>query len=158
MQTTKGVPAKGCTKMEWVDVMTRIKAAIAEKLRALPAAGDGSFGGVARYSFDNDKIHQDIAAQAQLKVGGSKRVPLPPYSHDIHRVVEHTLGRLKTAFNKWLYSHPAALSMAQYMAALEHIFFTTQTPAIIAADVATLPSVYRAIQEAKGNWPDRVYM
>lgn len=155
MQTTKGEPAKGCTKMEWADVMERIKAAVAEKLRKLPA---NSFGGRHSWSYDNDKIHQDIVLQAQLKVGGRSRVPLPPYSHDIHRVVEHTLGRIKRAFNLWLYSHPAERKMTDYMDALKDIFFRTQTADMIDADVATLPSVYRAIRKAKGDWPDRKFM
>lgn len=140
--------------MEWADVMRRIKEEVEEKLKALPG---GKPHWRVLWSYDNDKIHQDITLQAALKVGGRARAPLPPYSHDIHRVVEHALGRLKRAFNLWLYTHPGKRTMEGYMAAVQDIFYTQITAKSIRREVKKLPSVYRAIKEAKGDWPPRKF-
>jgi hypothetical protein len=76
--------------------MQRIKAEAEVKLRALTG---GKPQWRVLWSYDNDKIHQDTTLQAALKVGGRARAPLPPYSHDIHKVVEHAIGRLKRAYS-----------------------------------------------------------
>lgn len=157
LQTEEGKPAKGCTKMEWVDVMCRFKMAVAARLQQRPATGPGAFGGRPIWSFDNDKIHQDRAMQSALHMYGRTRFPLPPHSHDIHHVVEHCLGRLKRDFKAWYYNHPRSRSMAEYRQALTSLFFTNQTPAVIAADVDNLPSVFNAIKEKGGDWPARKF-
>lgn len=134
--------------------MARLRSAVEERLAASPHP---ELAGRLLWSYDNDKIHQDIILQSQLRIGGRNRAPLPPYSHDIHRVVEHTLGRLKRRFNLWLYTHPQQRSMQDYMRALQHIFYSIGETKAIADDVASLPSVYRAIKKAKGDWPPRSF-
>ena len=157
LQTVENKPAKGCTKMEWADVMGRFQLIVTHALRRLPAAGPLSFGGRPIWSYDNDKIHQEKMLQHALHMWGRSRFPLPAHSHDMHRVVEHCLGRLKRDFKAWYYNHPQQRSMAEYRQALKHLFYTNQTAAVISADVADLPSVFNAIKENGGDWPARKF-
>lgn len=107
------------------------------------------------WSFDNDKIHQNRLILTYLKINANNRYPLPPNSPDMHRVVERCIGRLKRAFREWLYEHPAKRSMAEYRRALETIFKTTQTAAMIEKEVKKLNTLYKCIIKAKGGWPPK---
>lgn len=154
LQTAAGNPAKGCTNEEWSHVMLDIMAAAAR----LRLSGDWPTGAPIMYSFDNDKIHQKPETLAALKINYKNRLPLPPYSPDMHRVIERTVGRLKTAFRKWMYAHPGANTMEQYQAALTHIFFNHKKVAgadTINRSVKRLPSLFKEILAAKGGWPSK---
>jgi hypothetical protein len=115
-------------------------------------------GAVATWSFDNDRIHQNPVTLARLKINSRNRFPLPPNSPDMHRVIEHTVGRLKTAFRKWLYAHPGPRSNKQYQAVLERIFYECPKvagPAAIKKDVLGLPKLFKLIRLARGGWPPK---
>lgn len=156
LQTAKGNPAKGCTNEEWSHVMQDIMAAAAR----LRLSGEWPAGAPIIYSFDNDKIHQKPETLAALKINYKNRLPLPPYSPDMHRVIEYTVGRLKTAFRKWLYAHPGANTMEKYQDALTTIFFNKKKKSVADAEtinksVKRLPSLFKEILAAKGGWPPR---
>ena len=106
------------------------------------------------WSFDNDRIHTNKERLRFLRINGRNRVPLPPRSHDMHRVIEHCINALKAAFQQWLYTHPAPRSVAEYRAALEKIFFTQITAESIAKDVRGLPALFRVIasKQFNGGW------
>lgn len=129
---------------------------------AVVAAGRGTSawpaGQPAMYSFDNDRIHMNPETLASLQINYKNRFPLPPNSPDMHRVVEHCIGRLKTAFRKWMYAHPRSRTMREYRAALTHIFFKQASVAsanVINKDVKKLPALFKEIRAAKGNWPSK---
>ena len=107
------------------------------------------------YSYDNDKIHQNRLTLAYLKINTHNRFPLPPNSPDMHRVVERCVGRLKQAFQTWLYDHPAPRTAAEYQDELMALFSKTQTADVIAGDVAKLPTLWPLILKAKGGWPPK---
>lgn len=110
------------------------------------------------YSFDNDRIHMNPGTLASLKINYKNRFPLPPNSPDMHRVVEHCIGRLKTAFRKWLYAHPRARTIKQYQAALASLFYKRAGVAgatAIRKDVNKLPALFKEIRAVKGGWPSK---
>lgn len=153
LQTTAGKPAKGCTNQEWAHLMEDIMA-VAEQRRA--RCRKWPTGQPCLWSFDNDKIHQKAETLVSLKINYKNRLPLPPNSPDMHRVVEHCIGRLKSAFRKWMYAHPQARSMKQYRQALHTLFFTDDhitgsDP--ITKDTEKLPALFKHILAAKGSWP-----
>jgi hypothetical protein len=80
------------------------------------------------------------------------RVLLPPYAPDMHRVIEHSYGTAEIMFRKWLYNNPGKHTIQQYQAAFEELYKQCTTAAIISADVAGLPELYKWIHENEGNW------
>jgi hypothetical protein len=80
------------------------------------------------------------------------RVLLPPYAPDMHRVIEHSYGSAEIMFRKWLYNNPGKHTIQQYQAAFEELYKQCTTAAIISADVAGLPELYKWIHENEGNW------
>lgn len=158
LQTLRGEPAKGCTTAEWFHVMTTFKEQVEAALRGhkwLAAAGRRARP---LWSFDNDKIHQNVQARASLQINANNRYPLPANSPDMHRVVERCIGRLKARFQKWLYEQPAPRTVSEYKAALVNIFFKSPTVAsakTIAADVDKLPELFPHILAAQGDWPPK---
>lgn len=155
LQTAAGKPAKGCTNQEWAHVMENVMAA-AERRRA--SSGAWPAGQPCTWSFDNDKIHQKLETLIALKINHKNRFPLPPNSPDMHRVVERCIGRLKTAFRKWMYAHPTSRTMQQYQQALTTLFFTNKQIAgstALTKDVKKLPGLFKEILAAKGSWPSK---
>jgi hypothetical protein len=118
------------------------------------------------YSFDSARIHTSCltidktTGRSLLSEHGFSpelRVPLPAYAPDMHRVIEHTHGTAEMRFRKWMYSHPGKHTMEQYMAAFEELYKECTTAAIISADVAGLPELYKWIHNNGGNWaPSRM--
>ena len=158
LQTQAGKPAKGCTNQEWSNVMATFKEVIAAARTSTTWLAGG--GGACReiYSFDNDRIHQNVETLSSLQINDRNRYPLPPNSPDMHRVVERCIARLKGAFSTWFYQHPGQRSMAQYRAELERLFFhdtSVATPKIISAEVDELPTLFPLIITAQGGWPPK---
>ena len=161
MQTAKGETAKGCTMEEWKAVMAKFQAAAEKVVRS--AEWRGKLGRVRPlWSFDNDRIHTNVFVLATLKINKRNRPPLPANSPDMHGVVERCIQRLKRAFHKWLYRHPADRTMEQYQQALRELFFTNKKVAsrkVIDSQVLFMPEVYAAIASpsVKGDHPPKKY-
>lgn len=110
------------------------------------------------YSFDNDKIHQKPETLASLKINYKNRFPLPPNSPDMHRVVERCIGRLKSAFRRWMYSHPAPRDIEGYEDALTQLFFDDTKVAgckVLKKEINKLPALFKEILSVKGDWPSK---
>lgn len=52
----------------------------------------------------------------------SQRLLLPPYSPDMHRVIERTHGTAVVMFEKWLYQNPKKCTIEQYKRTFERIY------------------------------------
>lgn len=78
------------------------------------------------WSFDNDRVHQ--SALPMLREQGwltnTKRAPLPPFSPDMHKVVEHCIARLTCMVAAELAdTEDVHQNAAYWMAKLEEMFF-----------------------------------
>lgn len=80
-------------------------------------------------------------------------MPLPPYSPDLHRVIEHTHGSAEVAFQKWLHENRGKKTIDEYKQAFKDIYYKVNTQQSIRADVQGLPRLYQWVWENGGNLP-----
>ena len=164
-KTGKMRPALGPTAEEFVDEVLAPTMVAMDKLLKGKA---GKRSHISKresiiYSFDGAGIHE--ASLNKKKGNGvslagayqfdeeTQRAPLPPYSGDMHRVIEHSHGIAAIAFKKWLYRQPAARTTEDYKQAFERVYRECITAAVVAADVETLPELYQWIWEHDGAVP-----
>ena len=105
-------PAKSTTKEEIQDIIKLWWPKAQEEMEKL--------GLKPLLSMDNIKI------QKAAKVAGIKRwdkVTLPPYSPDMHKVVEHFIGNLKGALHKRLYRSSSKITSKLVQELLREIFY-----------------------------------
>jgi hypothetical protein len=112
---------------------------------------------VPRVSIDNPTIHMSALKQYKDELvdagwKGSTRFPLPKYSPDLHRVIEHTHGRAVLAFRKWMYDNPKKHSVAKYKEVFEQLYRGCCSAKSIASDVAGLPQLYAYVADNDGDW------
>lgn len=154
----RGNRARGPTGEEVAkDVLLPILQVAREKLAGML----GKVGGkklVPRISMDNPRIHKSAVKDyhQQLVAAGwddsTTMFPLPTYSPDFHRVIEHTHGRAVLAFQKWLYNNPRKHSLQKYKHVFEQLYRECCTADIIAADVAGMPELYKHVASHGGAW------
>jgi hypothetical protein len=112
------------------------------------------------YSFDHAPIHE-ASGWEHIIHDASKRLPLPPYSADMHRVVEHSHGIIASEFQKWLYKNPTLNQPVDYQNAVREIAYKHITPASVEADVKKLKPLYSKVATPKaeggtgGEWPGK---
>ena len=112
------------------------------------------------WSFDNDRVH--TASLPELRVRGvltpSNRAPLPPHSPDMHKVIEHCIGRLTSMVVAELAdTEDVQLSVAHWQARLLDMFFNGISAESIARDVSSLAATYQAIIDVEGAWPAKTF-
>lgn len=112
------------------------------------------------WSFDNDRVH--TAALPELRLRGlltpSTRAPLPPHSPDMHKVIEHCIGRLTSMVVAELAdTEDVQLSIAHWQARLQDMFMNHISADSIARDVSSLPATYQAIIDVGGAWPAKAF-
>jgi hypothetical protein len=83
------------------------------------------------------------------------RMPLPKYSPDCHRVIEHVFGQLSHKLRTAIVTQTHLLSTSPEVAAWLKQQFYQLDPASIAADAAGLPSLYKWIRDNDGCWAPR---
>lgn len=101
------------------------------------------------FSFDNWAGHNTAAELGILE--GHNRVPLPPGSPDIHKVIEHIFNRLAYAFGKelWLYARHDDVDV--YCDVVEKILFNMDVQSI-RRDIRSLRDTYHSIIQGGGAW------
>jgi hypothetical protein len=106
------------------------------------------------WSMDNPSWHTSADLSRVGITEGVNRLPLPPASGDMHKVIEHVHGTLVKELNKWFIrnrNRPGVSSAAVVKGAVEEIFFHTITPASVSADVESLPKLWKWIKDNKGS-------
>lgn len=147
-----GAVAKGPTSEEFEDVMSAINEKAGEVMMENPEVFNAEKPPL--FSFDNPKIHE-VADLSRAGISRqAQRVPLPPRSPDMHKVIEHCFGILSRAMNTSLMNDPSINSIQAYKAEIVRLFHTCITPQSIQADVASLIETYSYIaKQADGGWP-----
>lgn len=121
-------------------------------------------GGQIRYSFDNASIHtaalkKGANGQSLLSVFGfdedMHRLPLPPHSGDMHKIIEHTHGVATDKFRKWLNSNPGKFEVERYKEEFERIYQEEMKQHRVKADVETLRATYMWIVDNDGAYPPK---
>ena len=83
------------------------------------------------------------------------RMPLPKYSPDCHRVIEHVFGQLSMKLRTAIVTETHVLSTGPEIAAWLQQHFYQLDAASIAADAAGLPNLYKWIRDNDGCWAPR---
>ena len=143
--------------MEFCDVVEEIQGAASSRVAPLLTAFPGQ---QLVWSFDNDRIHQAALPELQNRglIINSNRAPLPPHSPDMHKVVEHCIGRLTSMVNAELAdTEDIHHSVSHWKARMEHFFYNCISAQSIARDVSSLAATYQAIIDVAGAWPAKRY-
>lgn len=112
------------------------------------------------YSFDNVSIHERSGWQLILS-DNDCRLPLPPYSGDLHRVVEHPHGTIAAELQRHLYRNPGLLKARECQVATADIAQKVITPDSVMKDVMGLKELYMAVGTSRaeggceGGWPNK---
>lgn len=141
--------AAGPTAEEFKDRVLKGIKETTEKYSTRPDCADvlALTGGKWRYSWDGAGIHRPEVADEV----GVEQVELPPYSPDMHCVVEHAVANTWKKFHKAKRALPLKPSMEEIMDCLERCFEEAAKPEIIYADAMRLHQIYRAIATPKGQ-------
>jgi hypothetical protein len=134
-------PARGCTAAEFQFVAKHFMDEARQKFHA------ASFKCKPLLSMDNDKIHTS-AKLAAVGISKESLVELPPYSPDLHRVIERVHARICTELRKRIHYDSSVRTAKQYADLLEKIFHETQTQAVIAKDVEGLPHLWQHVAKS----------
>lgn len=164
-------PAKGVTQREFIDFMKRAQEAVYTRLQdpAVRARWEQQVGpwGLPEndpiFSFDNPNIHggrDPMKIMKPLRLDLDSHFELPANSSDIHKVIEHTHGRLVKVFQDWLYADSTKYSLPTYKTALEQIFYKWDSVAshtVIDKDVKSLPALFAEVVRLEGGWPKKCW-
>lgn len=124
----------------------------AQAVRRLSAAG---VQGEPVLSFDNASIHTSYARAGPMPRGVTRHV-LPARSPDLHKVVEHTFGRLKPCvaedvFDACAAANTAELSPSAVRGIVERSLREVAKADIISKDCESLKTTLRIVARAKGE-------
>ena len=109
-------------------------------------------------SMDNATYHPK--GELKLRVKGLRvhRLPVPPQSHDIHKVIEHAINLLKKEFDKWMIDHPTVVNVEDIKAAFVRTFCEKVRADGVRKDIKSLSKTYRHIYRSvkaggsQGDW------
>lgn len=152
LQTKAGKPARGPTAQEFRDFVRDVE-------KEIRARGDTS---KIIWSWDNPTIHGSVeggdwsTADTPVRVSAANHTMLPPFSPDMHCVIETSHAIICGALQTYINTHPAPEqdSLQPYMDELTALFKAKLTPAWGVATVRRLFAVtLPAIVTAKGAYP-----
>lgn len=103
------------------------------------------------WSYDNATVHLNKTEMAAVGITEANRLPLPPLSGDMHKVIEHVHARLIKAFKEEVVKLGRVCEPHEYMELLSSLFFKIITADQIARDVDSLKPLYAAIIKAQGG-------
>jgi hypothetical protein len=113
------------------------------------------------WSLDNAPVHGTaISGPWPTRPEGLWNVVSPPpYSPDLHKVIEHVHARVCTEFMDWIVKNPntAYDCIEDYYARLEYMFQEIITPESVRKDVDSLLQTFAKVLEAGGGYPEPKY-
>ena len=118
------------------------------------------------WSLDNANIHKAATKEwmnnpelRRRDISGAL-LPPPPYSPDLHKVIEHIHAHISKVFYKWLHenSHVLHPTITPYSEKVKEIIFKEEFSAkSIGADVDSLKETYREVIRLDGSYPASVF-
>ena len=162
-----GAPASKEMQDFLCDVYTALVKKMAAKDQPTSADKPLPWGFVPIWSMDNAATHQKAAADKGWKLisdGGTKppgalrTVQPPAYSPDLHKVIEHVHGTVRSAFRKVVLKdkQPRA-GIEAYWALLQQLFYSHVTASSVSRDVASLAETYEQVIKLDGAYPAAKY-
>ena len=157
MQTLGGKIAKGPTAEEMKGVIRKIW----KDIRAHPLFNQ--IKDQLLWSWDNAPVHHaamkdwgKATSWNKLEGIGGELLWVPPWSPDLHQVIEHAHANTVRNFRDWLDANahePVKSSVMEYVDVIRKCFREGNTQAIVAAGVAKLQKVvYEEVIKAEGGY------
>ncbi len=109
------------------------------------------------YSWDNASFHTSVNLQA-IGIQQADMWKLPPNSPDMHKVIEHVVGRVKRALREELCDNARLTTVEHIKDVCKDVFFNKITKESVKKDIDSLPTTYRHIHTKKskggreGDW------
>lgn len=152
----KGSAPKGTTKAEFTGILASFVAAARGKRAKKGSGGEGGGRDTVWVSFDNPTIHTKVDLPA-----GVKRVPLSPYSPDIHKIIEHVFGRIKPRLPEMCWDLTAGgtglqPSLKVTRKAYKQVVRRHTAQETIAGDVRSLVLTLKVIAAEEGEFIEKV--
>jgi hypothetical protein len=153
LQTRKGQPAKRQTSDEFKDRVQDIKEASEKSKEEHPQYF--SKGGP-YYSWDNASFHTSMNLE-EVGTCTSDMWELPPNSPDMHKVIEHVVGRVKMALRNALCDNAKLTTVNKLKHECKRVFFEI-TAESVQKDIDSLPNTYKHIHTKQkqggreGDW------
>ena len=164
-QTKAGNPATAVGQAEFVHLINNVfYPKVQEVVDSNPAIFRPGYKPI--WSFDNARPHTSAMESGLLEPAGvtkRTRARLPPYSSDMHKVVEHAIGNTVAAFHRKVRATSRVRTMEGYIAMLTAAFNEVNTADRISRDVESLMGTYRVIAASKaeggveGGWPPKQF-
>jgi hypothetical protein len=161
-QTQQGKPAQSPTAEEIQDL---VKTVVAEVAAQTCAAGEQPdilkpfpHGFVPCISLDNAPVHTRAKVALVAQHVPCTFEEIPPYSPDIHKVIEHVHAIVHQAFMARLRRCQVdnlPESMSDVFRIVRHLFKTKITTAGIQEDILSLQATLQAIINRGGQWPEK---
>ena len=109
------------------------------------------------YSYDSDQVHKSAKAKLESRLGIGEscgnRLPLPFYSPDMHKVIEHTHALVARGMAEALRKdRKADKGMEYYKKLCQDVFFEKVTQEGVSKDVHSLRLLYRYIKRRQGAY------
>lgn len=117
------------------------------------------YGAKFDYSLDNARVHK--AAYSEETVAWPDKptngtfgvVQPPPYSPDLHKVIEHVHGTICSAFRQEIQAMGPAEDINTYFAKLKQLFYQKTTAASVQKDCQSLKQTIQEVIKLEGAWP-----
>lgn len=145
LQTKNGNPAKGLTLSEFKARFAAIKRALTAKWKE--QLGDSAPAPI--FIWDNGRFHTDDPAAVGLRP--QELLPIPPYSPDINKVVEHAHKSVKERFHNIWDAFPSLKKRVDAETILRKLWKELDFQEAVEKDALTLPATFAAIIESKGD-------
>jgi hypothetical protein len=134
-------PAKGTTTREFQDIMKIFVPDATARMQ--------KYGLKPLFSWDNNRIQASASLRA-MGLREEQKVPLPAYSPDMHKVIEHVFAHVKRAVQDALKQSRTRPLDADDARQLVEVCFRGATTESIMRDVLSLRETYFVIAHAKG--------
>jgi hypothetical protein len=153
--------AKDLTKEEFRDKLRRMMWHLEYQLQSKGSSIE-AFRPLLSFDHNGAQEYADLEYKAGLLPPGLETTnlrrlfwPLPRYSPDCHRVIEHVFGQMSNKLHMALLDPATSLTDSQSIAAWWVQQFQQLSPSSINKDVQGLPDVYKYIAEHDGSWAPR---
>lgn len=112
------------------------------------------------YAFDNAPIHKAALKDYPDLIPKGHQLPVPRYSPDFNRAIEHNHAHVEDLFYKAVEALPQGvrLSCRDAMLMLNDIFFQHTNASSIAKDVGGMPTLWEKVVKLEGQYPPKKYM
>ena len=146
----KTVYYRGCCAKEFLSIFKRkIMPAVKQVVAQHKQVFRQSLGPV--FCMDHDSIHK--AAMKVLPAMGVQLLPHPAKSPDFNKPIEHIFGQMKGWVHTELRTNSRLKAIQSKKQVVHDIFYTKVIAEGVSKDVKSMPDLYKAVIEARGDWP-----